>query len=174
MSKIDVDHECFQIRIYSNRFYQIIINASGKKIEISNIFQGKDYAKNIPDLLDCTDIDCAEIQRIRCIAGTHEPQVNEMKKREKIKIISTPPGSEPERIRKQWVGIIIPTIGIKGKHTRTDIENLGGFIVSPMEAIKALIKEKRDEAVIFWTPYCNRQSLVFKKEVCEKITEYFK
>lgn len=91
----------------------------------------------------------------------------------KIKIISTPPGFAPEEIRKQWVGIEIPIMGIENPKTagniRTGTENLGGYEVSPKEAVDALKKAGKDEAVEFWTPYTSAPKFVFKKEVCELI-----
>jgi hypothetical protein len=91
----------------------------------------------------------------------------------KIRITSTPPGFAPEEIRKQWIGIEIPIMGIEDPKTagnlRTGTENLGGYEVSPKEAVEALKKAGKHEAVKFWTPYISAPKFVFKKEVCEVI-----
>ncbi len=91
----------------------------------------------------------------------------------KIKIISTPPGFAPEEIRKQWIGIEMPILGIEDPKTagniRTGVENLGGYEVSPKEAIEALKKAGKHEAAEFWAPYANAPKFVFKKDVCELI-----
>ncbi len=91
----------------------------------------------------------------------------------KIKIILTPPGFAPEEIRKQWIGIEIPIMGIENPKTagnlRTGTENLGGYEVSPKEAVEALKKAGKADAVKFWTPYTNAEKFVFNKDVCEVI-----
>lgn len=91
----------------------------------------------------------------------------------KILIISTPPGFAPEHIRKQWVNIEIPLLGIEDPQkplgNRSGTENLGGYQVLPKDAIDALEKAGKHEAVEFWTPYLRAQNFTFKKEVCTLI-----
>lgn len=91
----------------------------------------------------------------------------------KILIISTPPGFAPEHIRKQWIDIEIPLLGIENSQkpvgNRSGTENLGGYQVLPKDAIAALEKAGKHEAVEFWTPYSGAQNFTFKKEVCKLI-----
>ena len=91
----------------------------------------------------------------------------------KIRIIKTPPGFAPEDIRKQWIGIEIPIIGEEDSTqplgVRSGIENIGGYQVSPLEAIKALKEAGKTEAVAFWQRFSSAMNFTFKKEVCEVI-----
>lgn len=91
----------------------------------------------------------------------------------KILIISTPPGFAPEHIREQWIDIEIPLLGIENTQkplaNRSGTENLGGYQVLPKDAIAALEKAGKHEAVKFWTPYLREENFTFKKEVCRLI-----
>lgn len=100
---------------------------------------------------------------------------------EKIKIIGVPPGQAPEKIRKQWVGLVLPVeenapgpeegiqIGIRGGQP----ENLGGYPVRTQDAIE-LLKEKSPQTAKWWErnfPPSVIPRLVFSKTVCEIIPE---
>ena len=71
----------------------------------------------------------------------------------KIRIISTPPGGAPEWVRKEWVGLELPTVESSGRPqvgaTGGKPENLGGFQINGKVAIDAL-KEKSPEAAKWW------------------------
>ena len=91
----------------------------------------------------------------------------------KILITSTPPGFAPEHIREQWIGVEIPLLGIEDPQqplgNRSGTENLGGYRVLPKDAVDALEKAGKHEAVEFWAPYLGAQNFTFKKEVCTLI-----
>lgn len=90
----------------------------------------------------------------------------------KIKITQIPPGFAPENIRKQWVGIEIPLAEQpipEGKEgARIGNENIGGYQVAGIEAVRALRKAGKDEAADFWEDYSGGM-FTFKKDVCEFI-----
>ena len=92
-----------------------------------------------------------------------------------IKIIKVPPGFAPEKIRKGWVGIVIPLA------TQEQLENnplsgisignqnTGGHVVLIQDAISALWAAGRYESYDFWRQYEDLTYLSFRKDVCEVI-----
>lgn len=102
--------------------------------------------------------------------------------RERIRIISTPPGQAPEWVRDEWVGVELPVeentpsedvgvlqLGINGGRP----ENLGGYPIRTQDAIEAL-REKSPEAARWWesnVPLGLVPRLVFKRDVCEVVPE---
>lgn len=81
-----------------------------------------------------------------------------------LKIVSIPPGSAPQRIREQMVGIIIPLPSEDdlANHVpsraemhplTTRLGNLGGFPVVRTEAVEALKKSYKNEAARFWAAF---------------------
>jgi hypothetical protein len=90
----------------------------------------------------------------------------------KIRIIHTPSGFAPERIRDQWKGIEIPLadnpIPAGKVALRIGTENQDGYQVKGTEAVKALREAGKNEAADFWEDY-KTGNFTFKKEVCELI-----
>lgn len=90
-----------------------------------------------------------------------------------IKIIKTPPGQAPEHIRDQWVGVEILTQNEKddGTGLRDGVENIGGYKVSPTDAINALKKAGKKEAADYWWKEHNLGaiSLIFRSDCCEEV-----
>jgi len=90
---------------------------------------------------------------------------------QKIKIIETPPGSAPEYIRKQWVGMEFTILAgmDDGSGLRTGIQNAGGYKVST-EVIREVIQKKGNkEFCNFWEPYLSASHFIVKKEVCKEL-----
>ncbi len=88
----------------------------------------------------------------------------------KLKIFSTPPGSAPEGIRKDWVGleIPVPTQEEVDQHPPSGrglgTENEGGFSVLREDAIAALIKNEKLDAASFWASLPLGRFLLFSRE----------
>lgn len=93
----------------------------------------------------------------------------------KIKIFATPPGTAPEKIREQWIGVEIRLIGIENKSKplgfRSGIENLGGYQVLPKDAVEALKKSGKIEAANFWSSYLDAKNFTFRRDVCELVND---
>ena len=90
----------------------------------------------------------------------------------KIKIITTPTGVAPQRIREQWIGIEIPLsenpIPKRNGVFNTGNSNGDGYRVNGTDAVKALIAVDKHEAADYWIPYQSGK-FFFKKDVCELI-----
>ena len=94
----------------------------------------------------------------------------------KIRIIATPPGQAPEWVRKEWVGLELPTIsqppaGIQMGVHGGSAENTGGYVVDGQTAV-TLLGKKSPTAAQWWkshAPHVLSMQLVFKKEVCELV-----
>ncbi len=90
----------------------------------------------------------------------------------KIKITHVPPGFAPEKIRKQWLNIEIPLAENPipdGKEVvRIGNDNVGGYQVKGVDAVKALKEAGKDEAANFWKDFSSG-NFTFKKDVCELI-----
>lgn len=90
-----------------------------------------------------------------------------------IRIIAIPPGFAPEKIRKQWLGVVIPMPSEEeiaedppsGFGIGSD--NVGGHLVLRTTAIKSLRDAGKDEAANFWDSLPLGRFLQFKQEVCE-------
>lgn len=105
----------------------------------------------------------------------------------KIRIIDVPPGEAPKEIRMQWVGVEIPLLteqnteglvsGVPGGEP--DHQNLGGYRVSPDEAIFALRKKDVMAAIVaadWWSDWRRNnpmgkmcEAFIFAKNVCELV-----
>lgn len=87
-----------------------------------------------------------------------------------IQILKTPPGTAPDWVREEWVGLTLPTYDI----TNTNVEVTGevvnrlGYCVSKSEALEVL-GQSSPEAVEWWrkqTHLDNSAPFVFAREVC--------
>ena len=96
----------------------------------------------------------------------------------RIKIIATPPGQAPLKVRQQWIGMILPVsenlpkdtveMGVLGGKP----ENSGGYPVETAVAIQELEK-KSPEAANWWKSHVNpawMPRLFFWREVCELVS----
>lgn len=110
-----------------------------------------------------------------CFIAT--PSCNEMEdSRMYIRIIKTPPGRAPERIRQMWIGIVLPSQGREADPTsgefRIGDENRGGYVVTGRDALREL-REYNHEAFVWWFgtfPHLGLDGkLVFATDVCEEI-----
>ncbi|MDP3764839.1 MAG: hypothetical protein Q8Q95_04480 [bacterium] len=107
-----------------------------------------------------------------------------------IRITSIPTGEAPEWVRKEWVGLVLPTTinwegtrdtfteeVLEGKYRGSlggppDPDNMGGFHVQTRKAIEALFA-KSPEAANWWKKNVNLggiEHLVFGKKFCEVVT----
>lgn len=69
---ITVRHQRFKVRLDKRKFYQIFeLDFRQDKKAFSPIFKGTDYHYHLPET-DKNSYPKYEIQRIRCIPGTHE------------------------------------------------------------------------------------------------------
>lgn len=90
-----------------------------------------------------------------------------------IRVTSTPPGREPEEIRKQWIGITIPLATREeiAQDPPSDIrlgdENRNGYLVLREKAILALRASDRREAAEFWASLPAGRYLEFKNDACD-------
>lgn len=97
-----------------------------------------------------------------------------------IRIVKVPPGEAPEFVRRAWVGVEFPTIELP---TEDRIEigifggesgNIGGYEVDVHVALEAL-RQVRPEMFVWWMENMNveftAQALVFRRDVCEVISE---
>lgn len=105
-----------------------------------------------------------------------------------IRITSMPTGEAPEWVRREWVGLVLPTTSSEeGRDTFTeevvegeykgalggppDPDNMGGFHVQTRKAIEAL-SAKNLEAGNWWKKNVNLgaiEHLVFGRKFCELI-----
>lgn len=100
--------------------------------------------------------------------------------KERIKIISTPPGQAPLWVREKWVGLVLPVaenddgvgslqVGVRGGRA----QNLGGYEIETQKAIE-LLEEISPNAALWWKNNMNLEiipRLVFRREVCEVVKE---
>lgn len=93
-----------------------------------------------------------------------------------IRIVKTPPGRAPERIRQMWVGIELESLGREtdpnSDEFRIGDENRGGYVVNGREALKEL-KHYNHEAFVYWFgtfPHLALDGkLVFATDVCMEV-----
>jgi len=69
----------------------------------------------------------------------------------KVKIVRTPDGEAPVRVREEWVGVILPVIGMsassgKGVISGKDTDDEPAYVVSQADAIAALEQKSRKAA----------------------------
>lgn len=92
----------------------------------------------------------------------------------KIRIIQTPPGAiAPEKIRKQWVGVVLP-VAQGGEHSDphwVGTDNADGYIVNTTDAIEALRQAGKTEAADFWEEIAHQtgEQLRFGSAFCAVI-----
>lgn len=94
----------------------------------------------------------------------------------KIRITQTPPGSAPNHIRDDWVGVEIPLA--KDPAGEEDgfwsgTENSGGHMVNMVDAIEALRAAGKEEAAEYWEDVRQASGfqLRFLTECCELIDD---
>lgn len=93
-----------------------------------------------------------------------------------IRIVKTPPGRAPERIRQMWVGIELESLGREtdpnSDEFRIGDENRGGYVVNGLEALTKLRSRDR-EAFVYWFatfPHLALDGkLLFAADVCEEV-----
>lgn len=105
----------------------------------------------------------------------------------KIRVVSTPTGEAPLSVREQWVGCEFETAGHENCMTR-GIEwgpstATGGYPVTIEDALRALDRLGRFDALEFWESWLNyslgsmhltgakAEELVFDESCCEIIDE---
>lgn len=94
-----------------------------------------------------------------------------------IRIVQTPPGFAPEKIREEWVGIKIPLVPERDLRQDPPVphpaastnDNADGHVVLRTEAILALLNAGKEEAANFWNALPLGVYLIFKKDVCEVV-----
>lgn len=107
----------------------------------------------------------------------------------RIRITSVPAGGAPLKIRKQWVGMVLPVDlvvpeevsvflvgdidGITGQPYSADDLNLTGYSVLKSEAINALREAGRVEAADYWQALVRtgHDVLIFSRQFCEVVEE---
>lgn len=90
----------------------------------------------------------------------------------RIRIIKTPPGFASERIRNAWVGLEMPAEPDKGELKGwSGNENAGGYVVSGVDAVNALLAANKTEAARFWSSPVPSNGLRFGADYCEVISE---
>jgi len=72
MKKVTVHHRRFRLEINGKRFYRILkLDNHQRKSPVSEIFKGSDYHDHLPKEEEI-DWKCTyEIQRMRCVPGSH-------------------------------------------------------------------------------------------------------
>ena len=89
-----------------------------------------------------------------------------------IRITKTPPGSADEHIREAWVGVEMHAEPDKGDLKGwSGNENVGGYNVSGIDAVNALLATGKTEAAQFWNNPVPPHSLRFGAEYCEVISQ---
>lgn len=95
----------------------------------------------------------------------------------KIRIIKTPTGQAPEKVRQFWVGCLLEVHGlnkdgvlsIRGKPGIN--ENSFGYIVTKEECMRELRRKGRHLAARFWE-MIDANAIVFGKQFCEVYDDY--
>lgn len=150
-----------------------------------------EYRRNIP---------CPRgLRKDEHLGGPHETDFAEQEvqpKRKYVKIIATPPGEAPQKVREAWVGLILPIIGdgprerlghgvisgapksiwglIFNLMTRR-VRRMEGYVIDAKEAVD-LLEKKSPDAAAWWRTNVPRliqtgQCLIFDADVCEEVNE---
>lgn len=96
-----------------------------------------------------------------------------------IKIISIPPGRAPERVRKEWVGLVIPLPEPLPRTSRARVGVFSELFIGRREeenyfvetriALPILFSKSRDAAVWFLAHAHLERRIQFDRRVCEFI-----
>jgi hypothetical protein len=90
----------------------------------------------------------------------------------RIRITKTPPGFADEHIRDAWVGVEMPAEPDKGDlQGWSGNENVGGYNVSGVDAVEALLDAGKTEAAQFWSNPVPPPSLRFGTDYCEVVNQ---
>lgn len=93
-----------------------------------------------------------------------------------IKIVAVPPGQAPDNVREAWVGLVLPVAEADGDGVQLgalggEAQNLGGYPVYGMDALKVLARANR-KAFEWWlvnVPMAAYNDLVFARDCCEEV-----
>ncbi|MAZ67204.1 hypothetical protein CL652_00310 [bacterium] len=89
----------------------------------------------------------------------------------RIRVTKTPPGFADEHIRKAWVGVEMPAEPDDGDSEGwSGNENAGGYNVSGVDAVEALLDAGKTEAAQFWSSPVPPPSLRFGADYCEVVS----